>query len=232
LHYWIGSINNPQIYYKNHYNKFNIITDILRIVTELENRIPDKSWMLYLLEIFNSQQIAVELNLICQFDNQNYFEAIFNGVNQYRFNNVLPKIGNSYIRQIKFNKFNRTIEYYMQDLENQIDESFILDVKALFSYLFSTSFTGVEWWNKIAYKPYPLRYKIEISNLLYGFNDDASDDASVIFFPFDSLYSNKDGSFNYSQYPINFIFNGIRNGCICYNIENGFCNQGLNCNAL
>ena len=52
--------------------------------------------MLYLLEIFNSQQIAVELNLICQFDNQNYFEAIFNGVNQYRFNKVLPKIGNNY----------------------------------------------------------------------------------------------------------------------------------------
>ena len=232
MHYWIGSINNPQAYYKNHYNKFNIITDTLKIVTEFENRIPDKSWMLYLLEIFNSQQIAVELNLICQFDNQNYFEAIFNGVNQYRFNKVLPKIGNSYIRQIKFKKFNNTIEYYIQDLENQIDESFILDVKALFSYQFSTSFTGVEWWNKIAYKPYHLRYKIEISNLMYGFNDNASDGTSAIFFPVDSLYSNKDGSFNHSQYPINFLFNGIRNGCICYNIEDGFCNQGLNCNTL
>jgi hypothetical protein len=54
------------------------------------NQIPDKSLMLYLLEIFNKQNIAIELNLICQFDNQDYFEAIFNGVNRYRFKEVLP----------------------------------------------------------------------------------------------------------------------------------------------
>ena len=116
MHYWIGSVNNPQVYYKNHYDKFNIITDTLKIDTEFENRIPDKSWMLYLLEIFNSQQIAVEINLICQFDNQNYFEAIFNGVNRYRFNNVLPKIGNRYLRQIKFKKFNNAIKYYLKKI--------------------------------------------------------------------------------------------------------------------
>jgi hypothetical protein len=65
LHYWIGSVNQPQIYYKNYYDKFNILTDNIKILQEYKNNIPDKSWMLYLLEIFNSQQIAVELNLIC-----------------------------------------------------------------------------------------------------------------------------------------------------------------------
>jgi hypothetical protein len=199
LHYWIGSVNNPQVYYKDHYDKFNLITDTLKIVTEFENRIPDKSWMLYLLEIFNSQQIAIEINLICQFDNQNYFEAIFNGVNRYRFNKVLPIIRNRYLRQIKLKKSSNTIEYYIKNLENQIDESFILNITSPLSYQISTSFTGVEWWNKIDYKPYPIRYKIELSNLMYGFNDNAFDDDSVIFFPIDSLYSNKDSSFNHSN---------------------------------
>ncbi len=52
------------------------ISDVITILEDLGNQIPDKSWMLYLLEIFNMQNIAIELNLICQFDSQNYFEAI------------------------------------------------------------------------------------------------------------------------------------------------------------
>jgi hypothetical protein len=58
-------------------------TDIIGLIEDMGNQIPDKSWMLYLLELFNNQNIAIELNLICQFDDQNYFEAIFNGVNRY-----------------------------------------------------------------------------------------------------------------------------------------------------
>jgi hypothetical protein len=232
LHYWIGSINDPQAFYKNFYDKFNILTDTLKIVLEFENKIPDKSWMLYLLEIFNSQQIAVELNLICQFDNQNYFEAIFNGINRYRFIKVLPIVGNRYLRQINFQKSTKSIEYYVKDLENQIEENFILEIEPHFSFQFSTIFTGVEWWNKIDYRPYPIRYKIEISNLMYGFNDDATDNSSLLFFPIDSLFSNKDELFNHSLYPLSFRFNSMRNGCICYNIENGFCAQGLNYNHI
>lgn len=40
--------------------------------------------MLYLLELFNRQNIAVELNLIFSFNNDGKFDAIFNGVNQYQ----------------------------------------------------------------------------------------------------------------------------------------------------
>ena len=46
------------------------------------------------------------------------------------------------MRQIKFKKFNNTIEYYIKDLESQIDESFILDIKSPFLHQFSTCFTG------------------------------------------------------------------------------------------
>jgi hypothetical protein len=228
LHYWIGSINNPQIFYRNYYNKFNIISDNFKIIQELKNDIPDKSWMLYLLEIFNSQNIAVELNLISQFDNQNYFEAIFNGYNKYRFTKVVPETGNNYLRLIRFDKLKLTIEYKLKNLNTGIDEIFILNLSSnsSFSYQFSTCFTGIEWWNKIDKRPYPIRFKIEISNLMYGYNDDPDDPNSVIFYPVNCINSNKDGSA--SSYPVTFNYNGIRNGCFCYNVESGLCLDGLN----
>ncbi len=71
---------------------------MITLTSGLENQIPDRSWMLYLLEVFNSQNIAVELNLISQFDGQDYFEAIFNGINQYRFKKISPLIGHPYMR--------------------------------------------------------------------------------------------------------------------------------------
>jgi hypothetical protein len=41
------------------------VTDIITLVEDVGNQIPEKSWMLYLLELFNKHQnIAVELNLI------------------------------------------------------------------------------------------------------------------------------------------------------------------------
>ena len=52
-----------------------------------------------MFEIFNRENTVSELNLICQFDNQDYFEAISTGVNRYRFKQILPIIGHSYIRQ-------------------------------------------------------------------------------------------------------------------------------------
>ena len=65
------------------------ISDILTVFEDMGNQIP---WMLYLLEIFSREDVPAELNLICQFDNQNYFEAIFGGVNRYRFKNGLVKL--------------------------------------------------------------------------------------------------------------------------------------------
>jgi hypothetical protein len=91
LHFWIGSFcgilddSGKPAFPRG----VVAVSDIITLNEDLGNQIPDKSWMLYLLELFNSQNIAIELNLICQFDNQDYFEAIFNGVNRFRFK-VLP----------------------------------------------------------------------------------------------------------------------------------------------
>ena len=234
MHYWVGSKNNPQKYYKNYYYNFNIVSDNIKILEEYENYIPDKSWMLYLLEVFNTQQIAVEINLICQFDGQNYFEAIFNGINRYRFTKVIPIVGHKYLRQIKFNKLNSSIEYYLKNLNTNTDEiyTFILQNEPLFSFQFSTCFTGIEWWNKIENKPYPIRYKIEISELMYGLNDNPHDANSIVFFPVKSLISDKDDSGHLSYYPIEFNYIGNRNGCFCYNVQTGYCFDGLNCTSI
>jgi hypothetical protein len=208
--------------------------DNIKITDELKNEIPDRSWMLYLLEVFNTQNIPVELNLISQYDDQNYFEAIFNGSNKYRFIKVLPETGNIYFRQIKFDKPNLSIEYYLKNLNTEIDETIVLNLtdEGSFSYRFSNCFSGIEWWNKIDNMPYPIKFGIEISSLMYGYNDNPDDSASIIFFPVKSLTSNKDGSFNNAfsaaYYPVRFINYGVKNGCICYRVEQGFCSDGLN----
>ena len=228
LHYWIGSINDPQLFYRDYFYKFNIITDNIKILHEFKNDIPDKSWMLYLLEVFNPQQIAVEINLISQYDDQNYFEAIFNGIIRYRFTKVLPEVGHIYLRQIKFERSNPSIEYYLKNLNTQTDENYILNLNndPPFSFQFSRCFTGVEWWNKNESRPYPIKFKIEISNLMYGFNHNPYDSQPVVFFPINTLSSDKDGhSFSY---PVKFNYDGIKNGCFCYNLEPGYFLDVLN----
>lgn len=218
MHYWYGCIDAPQNDYGNEVAKFRFLTDNFRIVRDQGNKIPDKSWMLYLLEIFNTQHFAVELNLICQFDNQDYFEAIFKGHNQYRFTKVLPKIGHSFHRQIKFLDYDSSLEFYLKDLTSNEDEKFSLKVnRDQFAFQFHQSFTGVEWWNRISYSTYPIRYEIEISNLMYGFNDDFQDSSSQLYFPIGSLYENKDG--NTHSYPVKFSDITRRNGCACYLVK-------------
>ena len=215
MHYWYGCIDTPHKDYRKHVSKFRIITDNLRIRRDKGNSIPDKSWMLYLLEIFNTQRVAVELNLICQFDNQNYFEAIFKGHNQYRFKKVLPQIGHSYHREINFIDKDSTLEFYLKDINLNEDEKFFLNVdRGLFTFQFHQSFTGLEWWNRISSHPYPIRYEIEISNLMYGYNDALEDPNSKVFFPISSIYENKDNTVR--SYPAKLSDITRRNGCICY----------------
>jgi hypothetical protein len=60
-------------------------SDIIRIRKDLGNNISDKSWMLYLLQLFDSGPInnnnhsRIELNPICQFNEYDNFWAIFAG---------------------------------------------------------------------------------------------------------------------------------------------------------
>ena len=136
------------------------------------NQIPDKSWMLYLLELFNRQNIPAELNLICSFNNDGKFDAIFNGVNQYQFKQISPIVGHSYIRQIIMNSQKECISYLLEDRNTKQTERFDLQLNmgeefSSFTFEAYSLFTGIEWWNKIGNFPYPIRYHVEISQLMY-----------------------------------------------------------------
>ncbi len=70
MHFWVGSFcgilndtNGKPAFPRG----VIAVSDIITLIEDLGNQIPDKSWMLYLLELFNRQDIAIELNLICQF---------------------------------------------------------------------------------------------------------------------------------------------------------------------
>jgi hypothetical protein len=229
LHFWVGSfcsiVNNNS---KPAFPRGVIaISDIITIIEDIGNQIPDKSWMLYLLEIFNKQNIPAELNLICQFDNQDYFEAIFNGVNRYRFKEVLPMLGHSYLRQIVMNSQKQSISYLLEDRNTKQTERFDLYLNNSEQLVFEgqNHFTGIEWWNKIDNFPYPMRYHVEISQLMYGLSDNPSDPESIIYKPYNTLMPNSEGS--NIQYPISFHNARIQDGCICYDVKSGSCKTGM-----
>jgi hypothetical protein len=231
LHFWVGSFccildDN----YKPAFpNGVIAVSDIITLIEDIGNQIPDKSWMLYLLEIFNKQNIPAELNLICQFDNQDYFEAIFNGVNRYRFKEVLPILGYSYLRQIIMNSQKQSISYLLEDRNTKQTERFdlsLLKIGQEFVFEGQNHFTGIEWWNKIGNFPYPMRYHVEISQLMYGLSDNPSDPESIIYGPYNTLIPNSEGSSK--QYPISFHNARIVDGCICYNVKSGSCKGGMN----
>ncbi|MFL6408310.1 MAG: hypothetical protein ACJ71F_14770 [Nitrososphaeraceae archaeon] len=242
MHFWVGSFcgildgssNKPAFPRRS-----IAIADVISLIEDMGNQIPDKSWMLYLLELFNKQQnIAIELNLICQFDNQNYFEAIFNGINRYRFKEVLPILGHSYLRQIIMNSQKECISYLLEDRNTKQIERFDLHLNvgrellsSSFAFEASNHFTGIEWWNKIGNFPYPIRYQVQISQLMYGLSDNnnnnnnPSDSESIVYVPYNALMPNSEGS--NMQYPISFHTPRIESGCICYNVKPGNCESGM-----
>ena len=232
LHFWAGSYCYvlDQAKKPRFPNRVTAISDIITLVEDLGNQIPDKSWMLYLLELFNIQNVAVELNLICQFDSQNYFEAIFQGVNKYRFGHVLPTVSHSYFRQIIMNSQRQTITYLLEDQNSKQTERFELSLNREFGFEALSHFTGIEWWNKMGNFPYLIRYLVEISQLVYGIADEPSDGEAITYRPYNALIPNNEDSGK--QYPISFDNARIKkeDGCICYNIGSGNCNTGLTYN--
>jgi hypothetical protein len=230
LHFWVGSFSYilDDDSSKPAFPRGIIaISDIITLIEDMGNQIPDKSWILYLLEIFNKQNIAIELNLICQFDNQDYFEAIFNGVNRYRFKDVLPILGHSYLRQIIMNSQKQSISYLLEDHNTMQTERFDLYLNNSGEFVFEgqNHFTGIEWWNKIGNFPYPIRYHVEVSQLMYGMSDNPSDSESIIYGPYGTLIPNSQGS--NIQYPISFQNTRTEDGCICYNVKSGSCKTGM-----
>jgi hypothetical protein len=58
LHFWVGSFcgvldNNSKPAFPR---GVSAISDIITLIEDMGNQIPDKSWMLYLLEIFNREK--------------------------------------------------------------------------------------------------------------------------------------------------------------------------------
>jgi hypothetical protein len=227
LHFWVGSFccildNN----YKPAFPKGVIaVSDIITLIEDMGNQIPDKSWMLYLLELFNKQIIPAELNLICSFNNDGKFDAIFNGVNQYQFKQITPVVGHSYLRQIVMNPQKQSISYIMKDRNTSQTESFDLYLNTKFAFEGQNQFTGIEWWNKIGNFPYSIRYHVEVSQLMYGIGDNPSDFESIIYRPYNTLIPNSEGS--NIQYPISFYNARIEDGCIWYNVKSGSCKSGM-----
>jgi hypothetical protein len=82
----------------------------------------------------------------------------------------LPIVGHSYIRQIVMNSLKRTVSYILEDQDTKQTERFDLHLKNTEEFVFEgqNQFTGIEWWNKIGNFPYPIRYHVEISQLMYG----------------------------------------------------------------
>jgi hypothetical protein len=243
-HFWVGSFCRCIFNGREYFPRGAVAaSDIITLVNDLGNRISDKSWMLYLLETFNTQNVTCELNLICQFDGQNYFEAIFQGRNQYRFKQVLPILNHSYQRQIIVNQSNCIICYLLTDKMTGQSEIFNLLIGNninnshhkgfnCFDFEILNQFTGIEWWNKVGNFPYPIRFHVQVSQLLYGCKDTASEDAnSILFRPYNALLSNSDGLAK--QYPISFVNSRVKedDGCICYDIVDGICTNGISFDA-
>ena len=123
------------------------------------------------------------------------------------------------------------ISYLLEDRNTKQTERFDLQLNiggefsSLFAFEVSNLFTGIEWWNKIGNFPYPIRYHVEVSQLMYGISDNPSDSDSIVFRPFNTLIPNSEGM--NMQYPISFYNPRMDSGCICYNVRYGNCKYGM-----
>lgn len=252
-HFWAGSsclVNEPDHVYPRN---VTMISDILTIKSELGNQIPDKSWMIYMLELFidrnyvqanQIRSVPLELDLFCQFDGKISFIAVFNGHNQYSFKNILPKIGNSYLREIAVNENDRIIVYRLTDLDKRETESFELSannmdgsvnddtknelVRTIREVKFEPykHFTGIEWWNKVENVPYPVRYQVQFSMLRYAESTVPSPNTGKINHkPYTVLSEDKDSLGK--PYPVAFENLREMDGCICYEVNSGMTNTGI-----
>lgn len=199
------------------------ISDTIAILEDMGNRIPDKSWMLYLLEVFDRRSsVPVELNLICQFNDRDNFWTIFGGVNRYKFTKVMPIVGHSYLRQIIMRKESRSVEYSVMDRGTGEVENFVFSIEGGFAYHGASHFTGIEWWNKAGSSPFPVRYKVEVSGLMYGLCDNNS---AITYWPYSALAPNSDK--NIARYPVSFENPMVKDGCICYTVADGMGGTGM-----
>jgi hypothetical protein len=135
------------------------------------------------------------------------------------------------MRQIILNAERRSVSYFLEDKTTGQAEGFSLNYSGNAKFVFEggNQFTGIEWWNKMGNYPYPIRYQVEISQLMYGTIDSVNDSQSLVYFPFDSLTPNSER--HSTAYPVSFYGTQVKDGCICYNVSAGNCNGGLRYNC-
>ena len=198
--------------------------------------------MLYLLEFYlDTKEVPCRLDLICSYNDDGRFWAVFGGNNQYEFK-MLPVLGHSYVREIISDPSNSRIKYILNDINEGKSETFVLnqqtgikgmqDITGRFrinslkdlNLEGSDHFTGVEWHNKSGTEPFPIRYSVAISLLQYGRL--LPESKNISYLPYRLLKSNKDNN-NIPQYPILFESISIMKGSICYNINDGNSNNGM-----
>jgi len=264
-HFWAGSACNP-VYLKG----VTAVSDILTIKADLGNHIPNNSWMIYMLELFIDAKyvqyieqspfhgVPLELDLFCE-TNRIHFTAVFNGNNQYDFN-IVPELGNSYLREILLDSPNRIIKYRLTDLKTRESESFSPNaskirgvgeneeeresvkkylIKVLDEVKFEPykHFTGIEWRNNsdTVSGPFPVKYQAQFSMLRYTtqYHDLSGKEdlkIDVNYTPYTLLGSDID--LPGRQYPIAFQNLREMDRCICYDVNSGSTNVGMTYSLL
>ncbi|MGA9150480.1 MAG: hypothetical protein WBZ36_07875, partial [Candidatus Nitrosopolaris sp.] len=251
-HFWLGSFCSEDASSNDFPRDVIAVSDLITLLNDLGNRIPNESHMLYLLEFYlgnkklPKKEVPVELDLICEFDDDDKFWAVFGGNNQYEFK-MSPVLGHSYVREIVSDPSSTTINYILNDINTGVSETFVLnqqtEIKGIenisdssddggfgidglkdLNFEGSDHFTGLEWHNRSGNEPFPIRYNTAISLLQYGRRLPQSQNIS--YMSYGALIPNKDDS-DLEHYPVLFGSANIMKGYIRYNIDNGSSNIGM-----
>jgi hypothetical protein len=249
-HFWAGS--SCLLKGDGHAYPGNVtaISDILTIKADLVKQMPNKSYMIYMLELFmdSKRGVPIELDLFCEPGDKVNFIPVFYGTNQppsspySTFESVPPEIGHSYLREIVTNASERSILYRVRDLKNGKSGSFKLEANDLDGAVNDPKkkevikevkfqpykhFTGIEWWNRSGENvPFPVRYRVQFSMLRYAPSLDSPPNSEKLGYkPYTRLSVDKDTLGK--QYPI--IFDNLRemDGCICYDVNSGSTSTGI-----
>jgi len=149
------------------------VADTITINSDLGNQIPTTptiSWQLYNLELFigvSTSNYSAELDLICQGDGQNYFEAILSGTNEFKFSTPVV-VGHTYRRQIRLDTSANQVVYALTDVTAgtapvNFNTAAVSNATTLYA-----AFNGIEWHDRSGQnKPFPVRFQCTSSGFGY-----------------------------------------------------------------
>lgn len=185
-HYWYTWQGNDQP------SNCNAISDVVVITADLNNLPPGPvaSWILMLLVAWFTPKGTpfrnVEIDLISQTDGQNFFEAVLNGTNKYRFTTPIV-VGHKYMREIKI-KTNKVCHYVLQDLTAGTVETHDEPITTPMAITLGES--GVEWHNENTAALFPPRYQLTIT----AFGASTNGGSSYTSYDITKMQTQNDGS--------------------------------------